>query len=72
MSTGSVKEIKRIVRKLLANGWTKEQGKHNKLRSPEGKLVSYSMSPSDGNAHRAFLRDIRRAHSDPNFKFDRL
>lgn len=37
------------------------RGKHPKMLNPAtGKWVSFSGSPSDGNAHRQFLRDVRK------------
>jgi len=56
------KDINRMVRELLLEGWTlKQSGKHPKLTSPGGEgFVTFAMSPSDVNAHRQFARAVKR------------
>jgi predicted RNA binding protein YcfA (HicA-like mRNA interferase family) len=55
------KEINRMVRELLRDGWKFEtRTKHKKVISPNGRTIVISGSPSDQNAHRQFERDIRR------------
>lgn len=50
------------VRRCEAAGLVLETGKkHPKMVNPRtGRSVSFSSSPSDGNAHRQFLRDVKK------------
>lgn len=60
------KQINSLVKELLASGWSLVRGrKHTKLRSPSGKLVVISSSPSDYRTYKATLADIRRAEGTP-------
>lgn len=47
MGLPSNKELKKLVKELLREGWSMESGtKHLKFRSPGGHLLSLSSSPS--------------------------
>lgn len=50
---------------LLKNGWieTTSQGHRKFLCLKTNKTIMFSCSPSDGNAHRATFRNIRK--NDP-------
>jgi predicted RNA binding protein YcfA (HicA-like mRNA interferase family) len=56
------REVSKLVKEHQRLGWTAEYGgQHIKMRSPTGKMVTISVSPSD---HRALLNiraDLRRA-----------
>lgn len=56
------KETKRVVKAAKSRGWALTAGgKHHILvHSPSSRKVSFSMSPSCGNAHRQVERDIFR------------
>ncbi len=54
-------DFKAKIRELERKGWiVKNTGKHPKIVSPGGAVVSHSHSPSDVNAINQFERDIRR------------
>lgn len=59
----SAKEIDRLVRQLIRQGWSFHWGgKHVRLQSPAGKIrVSVPSTPSDRRAFLNFRRDIRHA-----------
>lgn len=54
--------MREAIKRCEAAGLVYEAGKkHPKMVDPKtGKFVSFSGSPSDGNAHRQFLRDVRK------------
>ena len=54
------KRIHKLVVELLREGWKHTKGAHNRLTHPNGGFVIYSDTPSDGNAHHAFERDIAK------------
>lgn len=54
------KEINRLVAELVRQGWVLSQNKHPRVTAPGGQFVTFSLTPSDGNAHRQFERDVRR------------
>jgi hypothetical protein len=56
----SNKDLDKKVKELIRHGWTAEFGRHLKLRSPDGKLITCSLSPSCPHAHRNLARDIRK------------
>lgn len=61
MGMPSNKELKKLVKELLRDGWSIESGtKHLKVRSPGGHLVSMSSSPSCGHAVTNARRDVER------------
>jgi len=52
---------KKIFKTIKRQGWIVEQGrKHFKLTGPDGRSISASTSPSDGNALKQLMRDLRR------------
>lgn len=61
MGIPSDKELKKLVKQLLREGWTLETSrKHTKLRSPKGHLVSMSSSPSCPYAFKNVARDVQK------------
>ncbi len=56
------KEINSIVRKLLRSEWSYKQGrKHGRLLHSDGKRsLTISCTPSDKNAARGLLRDLKK------------
>lgn len=54
------KNIDRIVRGLVREGWVYSMNTHPRVTAPSGHFVSFSMTPGDHNAHRQFERDVRR------------
>jgi predicted acylesterase/phospholipase RssA len=54
--------INKLIVEFVGKGWTYSQGRHGKLRAPNGRyFVTIACTPSD---HRSFLnvkRDLRRA-----------
>ena len=57
----SNKEINSLIKELVAMGWEIVGSKrHFKLRSPKGRMISLSSSPSDGFAINQIKRDVRR------------
>ena len=55
-------DLTRVIRDCERSGLRYEPGrKHAKLRDPKtGRAISISSTPSDRNAHRNVLRDVRR------------
>lgn len=67
MGNEAQKQVRELVRKLRQKGWTVEVGRgstHWKAYSPEGERVTFSFSPSDRNAIKAIMRDLKRAGYD--------
>ena len=61
MGIPSDKELKKLVKQLLREGWTLETSrKHTKLRSPKGHLVSMSTSPSCPYAFKNVAKDVQK------------
>lgn len=61
MGIPSDKELKKLVKQLLREGWTLETSrKHTKLRSPKGHLVSMSSSPSCPHAFKHVAKDVQK------------
>ncbi len=57
------KDIAKIVRTHVRNGWYFRRGKkHGKLVAPGGRYVIVPSTPSDGRAVYNFLGDLRRCH----------
>lgn len=54
------KAIDRIVKGLVREGWVHAHGTHPRVTAPSGHFVTFALTPSDGNAHRAFERDVHR------------
>ena len=54
------KGIARIVRSLVQEGWVYSMGSHPRITAPTGEFITFALTPSDGNAHRQFERDVRR------------
>lgn len=64
----SDKDINRLVRNLIADGWRFKWGsKHGKLLTPNGAgFVIISSTPSDHRTLRNLQRDLRRAVKGTN------
>ena len=61
MGIPSDKELKKLVKQLIRDGWTLETSrKHTKLRSPKGHLVSMSSSPSCPYAFKNVAKDVQK------------
>ena len=63
------KDLKPIVDAMKRLGWRLEHGKHIKLFSPSGRLVTFSVSPRGGYEVQNLLREInhiRRAEGLPD------
>ena len=57
------KDIAKIVRMHLRNGWRLHQGKkHGKLVAPNGRWVVVPSTPGDRRATCNFLGGVRRCH----------
>lgn len=56
------REIDRIVRALVAAGWSfRRGGKHGRLRSPEGRTaLTVPVTPSDHRSPANFRSQVRR------------
>ncbi len=54
------KRMHAMVVELIREGWTFSHGSHNRVTDPNGRVVIFSDTPSDGNAHRQFARDIAK------------
>lgn len=54
------KGIARIVRALVQEGWVYSCSTHPRITAPTGEFITFALTPSDGNAHRQFERDVRR------------
>jgi hypothetical protein len=53
--------IESAVRALLRAGWVFKHGKkHHSITSPSGIRITIAKSPSDSNAAKNFLADLRR------------
>lgn len=55
-------ELTRVIRECERHGLRYESGRHHpKLRDPRtGRAIPISGTPSDRNAHKNVLRDVRR------------
>ena len=61
MGIPSNKELKKLVKELLRDGWSLESGKkHTKIRSPHGHLVTLSSSPGCPYAAINARKDVER------------
>lgn len=61
MGIPSDKELKKLVKQLIRDGWTLETSrKHTKLRSPKAHLVSMSSSPSCPYAFKNVAKDVQK------------
>ena len=60
MRYSQCKRIQAMVRELLHEGWVYSVSKHPRVTAPDGRFVVFSLTPSDGNAHRQFERDVQR------------
>lgn len=54
------KAIDRTVRGLVREGWAYSVNGHARITAPSGHFLTFSVSPSDTNAHLQFERDVRR------------
>jgi hypothetical protein len=72
------KDFEQVIRKAENAGWRYQQGKkHARLISPNGEeYISVSVTPSDVNAGRQLLRDLKRkgfvenyVHEKPNIVY---
>lgn len=54
------KDLNTLIRIKEGQGWTVSYGRHLKLRSPGGRLVSTSISPSCRHVANQVARDINR------------
>lgn len=53
------KDARKVVREALREGFTLITGrKHAKLRSPSGRIIALSSSPSDVNAAKNLVKQI--------------
>jgi len=58
------KDINRLIKEMLRNGWRFEPGRHGKLRHPEGiGFITFSKTPGDHRCLKNMLRDVRRLES---------
>lgn len=62
------KRVHALVGTLLREGWTLTRGTHNRLTAPSGGFVIFSDTPSDGNAHRQFERDIAKVKAGQSIR----
>jgi predicted RNA binding protein YcfA (HicA-like mRNA interferase family) len=53
--------INRVIKFCESLGWTVHQNGHIKFKSPDGKMVSCSLSPRTSSAIHAVRRDFKRA-----------
>lgn len=61
MALHSDKDVRRYLRELMDKGWVHVGSKrHTKMRSPGGRLLSLSNSPSDPHALAAIKRDVKK------------
>lgn len=60
------KDHRKLLKKARADGWeiTRTRNNHIKWRSPKGQVVIHSSSPSDHNADKNFLSQLRNAGLD--------
>jgi predicted RNA binding protein YcfA (HicA-like mRNA interferase family) len=64
MATGKYvknKELNDYIKQLVKSGWSAQYGKHLKLRSPDGKLVTCSYTPSCPFVVHKVKNDVRKA-----------
>lgn len=61
----SDKEVDRLIRRLVSQGWLYRNGsKHGRLAHPAGSpVLTVSRTPSDWRSVRNFFRDLRNASS---------
>jgi hypothetical protein len=61
MAVHSNKDIRKLVKDLLREGWSiVSRSKHFKIRSPGGRLVSISSTPSCGYMVENVKRDVQK------------
>lgn len=54
--------LKKVCKVARRQGWDVSRGKHTKFKSPDGKTVSCSLTPTNGYQVKfSVLRDLRRA-----------
>lgn len=58
------KNLNELIKEKKKQGWTVTYGKHLKLRSPKGRLVSTSLSPSCTHAFNQAARDIAKIEKE--------
>lgn len=57
--------LKKVFKEAERQGWEVTRGKHPKLRSPAGRIVTCSLTPTNGFQVRfSVTRDLRRAGFD--------
>lgn len=54
------KDLNKYIKELVREGWTVEHSKHLKLRSPNGRIVSCSYSPSCPFVLQKVKSDVKR------------
>ena len=54
------KDMNRVIKALVDDGWEFSKGAHGRLTHPSGKYVTFSSSPSDRYAFKQLERDVRR------------
>jgi len=68
------KDLRKLIRAMTRRGWRVEHGgKHPKLVSPFGSIVTFSLSPHGGHEVRNVLRainHIQRANGLPDLRAD--
>lgn len=64
MKYSTCKDFDLLIRQLVRKGWSFSHGtKHDKLRSPQGRMITVARSPSDHRAVHNLRRDIRQMQS---------
>ena len=60
------KDHRKLLKKARAKGWkvTRTRNNHIKWKSPKGEVVIHSGSPSDHNADKNFVAQLRNAGLD--------
>lgn len=64
------KNLNELIKEKKKQGWTVTYGKHLKLRSPKGRLVSTSLSPSCAHAFNQVARDIAKVEKEEESRED--
>lgn len=65
MKYSSDKDIHRLIRNLVSQGWQfKRRSKHGRLISPSGAAITVSTSPGDTKTLQILRSRIRRANEN--------
>lgn len=70
MSADARKQMKKMVKELVQEGWFFEQGKkHGRIYTPDRSyFLVISMTPSDTYAAAQFSRDVKRVKAKMNIE----